>query len=170
MFVGLALPTAATEKAVEPLSLSFTDATSGDWLYDAVRYVYARGIMQGTSDTTFAPNATLNRAQVVAILFRMDHGRMANTGDSRVHLFADVPNNWSAPYIAWTYENEIAAGVGGGRFAPSDQMTRAKILSGTHLCMSAMSGFKPRFYKLPAQTAQSSCIVMGSGADRAGLR
>jgi len=110
-----------------PSSLPFTDVRSGDWFYPAVRYVYEQGIMQGTTPTTFAPQATLTRAQVVAVLFRMHYGRTANTGDSRAHSFSDVPDNWAAPYIAWAYQNNIVAGVGGDRFAPNDQMNREQL-------------------------------------------
>jgi len=111
-----------------PSSLPFTDVRSGDWFYPAVRFIYEQGIMQGTTPTTFAPHATLTRAQVVAVLFRMHHGRLANPNtDSRTHSFTDVPDNWMAPYIAWAYQNNIVAGVGGARFAPDDQMNREQL-------------------------------------------
>ena len=53
-------------------ALPFTDANSGDWFYDYVAYVYANGLMDGTSATTFEPNANMTRAMVWAILARID--------------------------------------------------------------------------------------------------
>ena len=55
-----------------PVSFPFTDVKSGDWFYDAVAYVYALGLMDGTSATTFEPNANMTRAMVWAILARID--------------------------------------------------------------------------------------------------
>ena len=55
-----------------PIEFPFTDVTSGDWFYDYVAYVYANGLMDGTSATTFEPNANMTRAMVWAILARID--------------------------------------------------------------------------------------------------
>ena len=55
-----------------PVSFPFTDVKGGDWFYDAVAYVYANGLMDGTSATTFEPNANMTRAMVWAILARID--------------------------------------------------------------------------------------------------
>ena len=55
-----------------PVRFPFTDVKSGDWFYDAVAYVYANGLMDGTSATTFEPNANMTRAMVWAILARID--------------------------------------------------------------------------------------------------
>ena len=52
--------------------LPFTDVAEGDWFYDYVEYVYANGLMDGTSDTTFEPNANMTRAMVWAILARIE--------------------------------------------------------------------------------------------------
>ena len=53
-------------------ALPFTDVNSGAWFYDYVAYVYANGLMDGTSDTAFEPNANMTRAMVWAILARID--------------------------------------------------------------------------------------------------
>ena len=55
-----------------PVTFPFTDVKSGDWFYDAVAYVYANGLMDGTSATTFEPNENMTRAMVWAILARID--------------------------------------------------------------------------------------------------
>ena len=52
--------------------LPFTDVADGAWYYDAVSYVYANSLMDGTSDTAFNPNANMTRAMVWAILARVD--------------------------------------------------------------------------------------------------
>ena len=55
-----------------PVTFPFVDVKTGDWFYDAVAYVYANGLMDGTSATTFEPNANMTRAMVWAILARVD--------------------------------------------------------------------------------------------------
>ena len=114
---------AVDEGDITPLSHPFTDV--GDtWYRPYVQFVFDNNIMTGTSATTFAPDSPFSRAMVVATLFRDYHGRRANDNDSRNHPFTDVGNTWYAPYVTWVYNNGIAGGVGGGRFAPHDAVTR----------------------------------------------
>ena len=63
-------PPAFGEDVMEPLP--FTDVAEGDWFYDYVEYVYENGLMDGTSGTTFEPDANMTRAMVWAILARID--------------------------------------------------------------------------------------------------
>ena len=72
-----------------PVSFPFTDVKSGDWFYDAVAYVYASGLMDGTSATTFEPNANMTRAMVWAILARID-GETVTGAD-----WADTARTWA---------------------------------------------------------------------------
>ena len=55
-------------------SLPFIDVNPGDWFYDAVRHVHQTGVMIGTSPTAFSPHASLTRAEITAIIFRVTHG------------------------------------------------------------------------------------------------
>ena len=56
----------------EPEGLPFTDVTSGDWFYDAVAYVYDKGMMEGTTDTTFAPTMNLTRSMIAQVLYNLE--------------------------------------------------------------------------------------------------
>ena len=58
------------ESAPEPLP--FDDVDDGDWFADAVRFVYENGMMNGTGDTTFAPDDTTSRSMIVTILYRLE--------------------------------------------------------------------------------------------------
>ena len=115
----------ATAFAQSPQPLPFTDVPQDAWYHPAVEYVYHNNIMYGTSPTTFAPYASMNRAMAAATLFRLEHGRAANAEDSRENPFYDVPENkWFAPYVSWAHSNNIVNGVGNNRFAPYDPVTR----------------------------------------------
>ena len=67
-------------------NLPFTDVDTTDWCYDAVQYVYEKGMMNGTSATTFSPDGTTTRGMIVTILHRIE-GTPAATGTA----FTDVP-------------------------------------------------------------------------------
>ena len=103
----------------------FTDVPLHAWFHDAVEFVYDRGIMSGTSPTTFAPNANFSREMVVATLFRMYHGRPANSTDARDTPFADVDaGRWYAPYIAWGYSQGIVTGTSPTTFGTGNAVSR----------------------------------------------
>ena len=89
-----------------PVSFPFTDVKSGDWFYDAVAYVYANGLMDGTSATTFEPNANMTRAMVWAILARID-GETVTGAD------------WASAARTWA----MASGVSDGT-DPNGHVTR----------------------------------------------
>ena len=81
--------------------------------------------MNGTSETTFAPNATLNRAMLAAILYRLA-GEPAVTGESSP--FTDVAADaWYSTAVNWASENGIVSGMGDGTFAPMNAITRQQL-------------------------------------------
>ena len=96
------------------------DLTGGaNWYEKAQAWAKEKGISDGTE-----PNGTINRAQMVTMLWRA-MGQPAAGGSAS---FADVPaDNYYAQAVAWAVENGITAGVGNGRFDPNSTCTRAQI-------------------------------------------
>ena len=104
--------------------LPFPDVTEGDWFYDAVRYAYENGLMDGVGDNLFAPNSETTRAQLVTILYRLA-GEPEPGGDSG---FADVAaGTWYTDAVAWAAENGIVNGTTDTTFAPGDDITREQL-------------------------------------------
>ena len=104
--------------------LPFTDVTEGDWFYDAVRYAYETGLMDGVGDNLFAPNSETTRAQLVTILYRLA-GEPEPGGDSG---FSDVAaGTWYTDAVAWAAQNGIVNGVSDTEFAPGDDITREQL-------------------------------------------
>lgn len=92
-------------------ALPFEDVDSGQWFYGYVRAMHASGVMQGTTEVTFAPEETLTRAQVIATIFRIHHGRAANASDPRDGGGPGVePEQWFAPYATWARTQGVFAG------------------------------------------------------------
>ena len=98
------------------------DLTGGaTWFENAQNWAKAKGISDGAN-----PNGTINRAQMVTMLWRAMGQPAAASGAS----FADVPaDSYYAQAVAWAVENGITAGVGGGRFDPNSTCTRAQIVT-----------------------------------------
>lgn len=113
------VPTALAEKADD-----FTDVSRSDWYYQFVDYVTSKGYFNGVSDKTFAPADNMTRAMFVTVLFRFDGAK----GDRSQSAFTDVaPGEWYTDAINWAAANRIVDGVGDGKFAPNDPITRAQM-------------------------------------------
>lgn len=104
-----------------PEDWPFVDVTEDKWYYDAVAYVYQQGIMVGMSETAFEPNTTVNRAQVVQMLYNLE-GQPQVSGDSG---FSDIRDDqWHAKAVAWASANDVVAGYEDGTFRPTRAVTR----------------------------------------------
>ena len=90
----------------------------------AASYLYAAGIMQGTSETTFSPYAPMTRAMVATVLYRMA-GEPAVSGDV---TFSDVPaDTWYTQAVAWAQEKGVIQGTSPTTFSPDSQVTREQL-------------------------------------------
>lgn len=102
----------------------FSDVKENDWFYATVKYAGENGIMNGVSETEFAPNTTLTRAMLVTILYRVEGSPRLNS-DSK---FTDVSSSeWYSAPVIWAAENGIVNGVSETEFAPNQAITREQI-------------------------------------------
>lgn len=107
-------------------SLPFTDVHPDDWFYNNVVFAYRKGLMSGTSATTFAPREGLSRAMLVTILYRMA-GSPAVTGSVP---FPDVKaGRYYTDAVIWAFQAGVAAGDSEGTFRPGDLVTRAEMVT-----------------------------------------
>lgn len=103
--------------------LTFQDVRPGDWCYDAVRYVFEAGLMNGTSAAAFTPNTPTTRGQIVAILYRLEGSPAVGT-----NRFSDVaPGAYYAAAVSWASSNGIVNGYGDGTFRPNNLITREQL-------------------------------------------
>ena len=101
----------------------FTDASTTAWYHDGVHYCLENGMMLGKNSTIFAPNGTVTRGQIVAILWRLDGKPMAGT-DS----YSDVPaGQYYAQAVAWASANGVVTGYSDGTFRPDMPITREQM-------------------------------------------
>lgn len=113
-----------TKMEEKPTGNPFIDVAEGSWYADAVQYVYDKGLMAGTSATTFSPDATTTRGMIVTILYRLE-GTPAVPGASG---FTDVTaGQYYTDAVAWAAANNIVGGYGNGLFGPNDTITREQM-------------------------------------------
>ncbi|GIP19233.1 hypothetical protein J40TS1_48750 [Paenibacillus montaniterrae] len=99
--------------------LPFTDLNPSDAAYSAVKVLYERGVMIGTSTTRFSPNATVTRATAITTL-----GRLLGIEQVESTAFTDVAqNSWYSGYVGWAASNSLVVGDGKGHFMPEDNLT-----------------------------------------------
>lgn len=103
-------------------TLSFQDVKESSWFQGAVEYVYRAGLMAGTGDTTFEPNAKLTRAMTAQILYNLE-GTPEVTGEATFTDMNTAPD-WSVDAIAWAQDTGVVAGMGDNTFAPNLKVTR----------------------------------------------
>ena len=104
--------------------LPFTDVTSGDWFYDAVAYVYDKGMMEGTTDTTFAPTMNLTRSMIAQVLYNLEERPEAPGAAGFPDVAADA---WYADAVNWAAARGIVKGYDTGAFGPEDSVTREQL-------------------------------------------
>ena len=101
----------------------FADVCEDDWFYDAARYTHKNGLINGVSDTEFAPNSDITRAMFVTILYRSENEPAAENS-----AFTDVEkDSYYEKAVAWASANAIVSGVSEDRFEPNEPITREQM-------------------------------------------
>ena len=109
---------------IAPEPLPFGDVDDGDWFADAVRFVYESGMMNGVSETDFAPHATTSRSMIVTILYRLEGEPVVDDAMD----FTDVAGDaYYAEAVRWAASEGIVGGYGGGLFGAEDAVTREQL-------------------------------------------
>ena len=102
----------------------YKDVKTTRWSYADIMYVTENGLMNGTSADKFAPAETMTRAMVVTVLYRLQ-------GEPKIQFstkFSDVKaNKWYSDAVTWAAEKDVVNGVGDGKFAPMETITREQL-------------------------------------------
>ena len=105
---------------------TFTDVKSDAYYYKAVLWALEKGITSGTSATTFAPDATVSRAQTVTFQWRMAGSSKADG----TNAFTDVPtDSYYKDAVLWASKNGVTSGTSATTFAPENGCTRGQIVT-----------------------------------------
>ena len=117
---------AAGRPAPKSTEMPFTDVKKGCYYYNAVLWAVENGITKGTTETTFSPNETCNRAQAVTLLWR-------SQGSPEVEFenpFTDVPaNRYYSDAVLWAVKEGVTLGTTETTFSPYKNCNRAQIVT-----------------------------------------
>lgn len=106
------------------VKLPFTDVSTSDWFYDDVAFVYENGLFSGTDSRSFSPNASMTRAMLVTVLYRLE-GEPTLTGRSS---FTDVRSGaYYEKAVIWAAANGIVTGTDSTSFSPAAKVTREQL-------------------------------------------
>lgn len=119
---GLKKVVQVTNNSQWPIQDIFSNDTN--WIYNAAKYTYDKGIMSGTEYNVFEPDKTMERCMLAQILYNME-----NKPRVIYHKqFEDVlENQWYSKAITWAYDNGIVKGYSGNRFGAVDYVTREQM-------------------------------------------
>ena len=108
-------------------TVSFRDVSQSDYYYDAVKWAVEKGITEGTSATTFSPNASCTRSQMVTFLWR---AAGSPAPKSASNPFRDVRStDYYYNAVLWAVENGITSGTGADTFSPTATVTRGQTVT-----------------------------------------
>ena len=121
----LIVATLAVCAIVSSAAGKFSDVKGDEWYANAVLKANELGIMNGTSDTIFAPLKNLSRAEYVAILFRLSGGE-----ENMEFTFTDVPADaWYKKYVGWAESAGVITGYGNAEtFGGGELITREQLM------------------------------------------
>lgn len=108
----------------------FVDVKTGDWFYGSVKYVWQHDIMQGISDTQFAPYTSTNRAMFATVLYRMA-GSPDVKGMTKTP-FTDIGASnlsWAYDAIVWAYNTGVVKGTSATTFSPEQAISRQDLVT-----------------------------------------
>ena len=106
------------------VKLPFTDVSTSDWFYDDIAFVYENGLFSGTDSRSFSPNASMTRAMLVTVLYRLE-GEPTVTGRSS---FTDVRSGaYYEKSVIWAAANGIVTGTDSTSFSPDAKVTREQL-------------------------------------------
>ena len=118
--------TVLTEEPVIPFVNPYTDVAEKAWYYNAVKYTYQHGLMDGTGNGKFEPETKMTRAMLVTVLYRLEGKPEASEFKNP---FKDVDNRWYTDAICWAADKGIVKGTAADKFSPHDNVTREQMVT-----------------------------------------
>jgi len=107
----------------------FTDVTEADWFYEDIAFVSETGLMNGTAETKFSPDAALTRAMLVTVLWRLEGEPVVNY----VMPFTDAADGeWYTEAVRWAAAEGIVNGYEDSTFRHGNEITREQTMAILH--------------------------------------
>ena len=113
--------------------MPFTDVKTGSYYYNAVLWAVEQGIAKGTSASTFSPDMTCSRGQIVTFLWRSQKSPAVGS----MNPFADVAADaYYTNAVLWAVKEDVTNGTSATTFSPNADCTRAQIVTFIYRCLA----------------------------------
>lgn len=134
----------------------YTDVDTSAWYHEYLDFAVEKGLFEGLSETQFSPDGSMTRGMFATVLARMEKAQGRKT-DGHVNGFSDVASgSWYEEGIAWAADAGVVKGIGEGRFAPNQNITREQL--------AAMMYRYAEYLKLNMETSGKSLSFADSGS------
>lgn len=112
--------------SVDKTFMPFTDVPKGSYYYNAVLWAVARNITNGTDATTFSPDDSCTRGQIVTFLWRNKNSPVSDVANPFIDVNSDA---YYTKAVLWAVKENITNGTTANTFSPNDICTRGQIVT-----------------------------------------
>ena len=144
-------------------NINFRDVKQSDYYYDAVKWAVEKGITEGTSATTFSPNVSCTRAQMVTFLWR---AAGSPAPKSTTNPFKDISStDYFYNAVLWAIENDITTGTGADTFSPNAKVNRAQTVTFLYRVAGSPASGSSSFSDVPESAYFAKAVAWADAND-----
>ena len=145
------------------MTINFRDVKQSDYYYDAVKWAVEKGITEGTSATTFSPNVSCTRAQMVTFLWRAAGSPVPK---STTNPFKDISStDYFYNAVLWAVENDITTGTGADTFSPNAKVNRAQTVTFLYRVAGSPASGSSSFSDVPESAYFAKAVAWADAND-----
>ena len=145
------------------MTINFRDVKQSDYYYDAVKWAVEKGITEGTSATTFSPNVSCTRAQMVTFLWRAAGSPVPKSTNNP---FKDINStDYFYNAVLWAVENDITTGTGADTFSPNAKVNRAQTVTFLYRAAGSPASGSSSFSDVPESAYFAKAVAWADAND-----
>ena len=145
------------------MTINFRDVKQSDYYYDAVKWAVEKGITEGTSATTFSPNVSCTRAQMVTFLWRAAGSPVPKSTNNPFKDISSTDYFYNA--VLWAVENDITTGTGADTFSPSAKVNRAQTVTFLYRAAGSPASGSSSFSDVPESAYFAKAVAWADAND-----
>ena len=144
-------------------TINFRDVKQSDYYYDAVKWAVEKGITEGTSATTFSPNVSCTRAQMVTFLWRAAGSPVPKSTNNPFKDISSTDYFYNA--VLWAVENDITTGTGADTFSPNAKVNRAQTVTFLYRVAGSPASGSSSFSDVPESAYFAKAVAWADAND-----
>lgn len=144
-------------------NINFRDVKQSDYYYDAVKWAVEKGITEGTSATTFSPNVSCTRAQMVTFLWRAAGSPAPKSTNNPFKDISSTDYFYNA--VLWAVENDITTGTGADTFSPTAKVNRAQTVTFLYRVAGSPASGSSSFSDVPESAYFAKAVAWADAND-----